>query len=152
MIMNKNYLTISVSVLLLIVAVTVGCGDPKVTGKVMFPDGTPLTTGVVMFQKENFIASGNIQKDGTYSAGKLKDGDGLPPGQYQVFINGASTYDTAELERLTNEAASSDKPVFQTPRPTDLVDTKYMSPQSSGLTVEVNGRTKFDITVEPPQP
>jgi len=147
--MNNNYLTLFS--LLLIVTLMAGCGDPKVTGKVTFPDGTPLTTGVVMFQKENFIASGNIQKDGTYSAGKLKDGDGLPPGQYQVFINGASTYEASELEPAQGPAIGS-RPIFHTPKPTDLVATKYMTPQSSGLTVEVNGRTKFDITVEPPQP
>ncbi|MCL2623243.1 MAG: carboxypeptidase-like regulatory domain-containing protein [Planctomycetaceae bacterium] len=147
--MNKNFLTIFA--LLFSVAFMAGCGDPKVTGKVTFPDGAPLTKGQVMFQKGGFVGSGDIQKDGTYSAGKLKDGDGLPPGQYQVFITGASTFDAAEMEKLSQEATIGRIPTFKTPRPIDLIATKYMSPRSSDLTVEVNGRTKYDITVEAPK-
>ena len=137
---------------LLVFAMMTGCGDPKVTGKVTFPDGTPLTKGQVMFQKEGFIASGDIQKDGTYSAGKLKDGDGLSPGTYQVFISGASTYDEEELEKakVQGEGLARSTAGFRTPIPTDLVASKYKSPNSSGLTVEVKGRTKYDIKVEPP--
>ena len=127
-----------------------GCGDPKVTGKVTFPDGSPLTKGQVMFQKPGFVGSGDIRQDGTYSAGKLKDGDGLPPGTYQVFITGASGYNEAEMAEIRAEAVGRD-PVFRTPRPVNLISTKFMSPNSSGLTVEVKGKTKFDIEVEPPQ-
>ena len=145
----KKYLTIFLP--LLVIIFIAGCGDPKVTGKVTFPDGTPLTKGQVMFQKEGFIASGDLQKDGTYSAGKNKDGDGLPPGTYKVFISGASTYDAAELAEIQEQIASSGgAPVFRTPRPVNLISTKYESPGSSDLTVEVKGRTKYDFTVEPP--
>ena len=137
-------------VLLLIFATLVGCGDPKVTGKVTFPDGSPLATGQVMFQSEGFIGSGNIQSNGTYSAGKFKDGDGLPPGKYQVFITGASSYDESELELKPAEVTIGQRPMFKTPTPTVLISVKYMSPKSSGLTVDVKGNTKFDITVEKP--
>ena len=145
----KKYLTLLLP--LLVIVFVAGCGDPKVTGKVTFPDGTPLVKGQVMFQKDGFVGSGDIQKDGTYSAGKLKDGDGLPPGQYQVFITGASIFDAAEMEHLSQEATIGRIPTFKTPRPIDLIAVKYMSPNSSGLTVEVKGKTKFDITVEPPK-
>ena len=100
-----------------------------------------------MFQKEGFVASGNIQADGTYSAGKNKDGDGLPPGQYQVFITGALVYNSGETVTDPSTGAS------YTPSlpPTELVAGKYTSPGSSGLTVEVKGNTVFDISVEPPK-
>jgi len=124
----------------LMIVFVAGCGDPTVTGKVTFPDGTPLTQGQVMFQKEGFVASGNIQPDGTYSAGKLKDGDGLPPGRYQVFITGTMTF-----------GGSGEASPTMTARPLNLIDLKYTAPNTSGLTVEVNGKTTFDIPVEPPK-
>ena len=125
----------------LMIIFVAGCGDPTVTGKVTFPDGTPLTQGQVMFQKDGFVASGNLQQDGTYSVGKLKDGDGLPPGRYQVFITGATTF---------NIPGGASSPSMTT-RPIILVDSKYLAPNTSDLTVEVSGKTTFDITVEPPK-
>lgn len=147
--MKKSYFTIVLP--LLAIVFTAGCGDPKVTGKITFPDGSPLTKGQVMFQKEGFIGSGDVLKDGTYSAGKLKDGDGLPPGTYQVFITGATTYDnTSDLEQTEQQANLGSAPVFRIPRPIDLIDPKYMSLGTSGLTVEVKGNTTYNITVESP--
>ena len=133
---------------LLVIVLAAGCGDPKVTGKVTFPDGTPLTTGQVMFQKEGFVASGAIQKDGTYSAGKQKDGDGLPLGTYQVFLAEVSIF--GELSGRQGVQTSTGSVVFEVAPTVDLVPTKYMSASTSGLTVEVKRPTKFDITVEPP--
>jgi hypothetical protein len=135
--------------LLLVIVFIAGCGDTTVTGKVTFPDGTPLTTGQVMFQKEGFVASGNLRPDGTYSAGKLKDGDGLPPGRYQVFITGATTFGGAAppppaVSQGGPPPANIAKPVF-------LIDPKYTVPHTSGLTVDVNGKTEFNIKVEPPK-
>jgi len=133
---------------LLVLVFVAGCGDPKVTGKVTFPDGTPLTKGQVMFQKEGFVGSANIQKDGTYSAGKLKDGDGLPPGQYEVFITGTAMYDDSEVE-TPQEFVAGGKPNFRTSTPVEVIDFKYMAPNTSGLKVDVKGATKYDIKVEP---
>ena len=124
----------------LMIVFVAGCGDPTVTGKVTFPDGTPLTKGQVMFQKEGFVASGNIQQDGTYSAGKLKDGDGLPPGKYQVYITGT----------MVSGGSDATSPSL-TSRPISLIAPKYTAPNTSNLTVEVKGNTTFDFTVEPPQ-
>ena len=135
---------------LFVIIIMAGCGDPKVTGKVTFPDGSPLTKGQVMFQAPNFVGSGDIRKDGTYSAGKLKDGDGLPLGHYQVFISGTLVYDQSQSEP-SQEAAIGRMPVSRTPKPINLIASKFTSPGSSGLTVEVKGNTKFDITVDPPQ-
>lgn len=134
---------------LLMIALMSGCGDPKVTGKVTFPDGTPLTKGQVMFQSDGFIGSGDIRENGTYSAGKLKDGDGLPLGTYQVFIGGATTL--GELKNAPQEANIGSIQKVEMAKSINLVDYKYMSPSTSGLTVKVEGKTKFDFTVEPPK-
>ncbi len=127
----------------------VGCGDPKVTGKVTYSDGTPITVGQVMFQRDNFVASGDIKPDGSYSAGKNKDGDGLPPGVYKVYISGATKF--GEIKKPAKEAAIGQIPVFQVAPTIQMVHTKYTMPESSGLSVDVKGNTKYDITVEPPQ-
>ena len=147
--MKKKYLTLFAS--FFVIALMSGCGDPKVTGKVTFPDGSPLTKGQVMFQKEGFIASGDLRQDGTYSAGKAKDGDGLPPGQYQVFISGAM--DTEETQPAQPQSTGLAKsPFFSTPRLIPLVASEFLSPKTSGLSVEVKGGSvKYDFTVEPPK-
>ena len=137
-------------ILLLVIVFIAGCGDPTVTGKVTFPDGTPLTKGQVMFQKEGFVASGNLRPDGTYSAGKLKDGDGLPPGRYQVFITGVSTFGDSPA-KPPSAVSQGGQPPMNTSKPIFLVDPKYTAPNTSGLTVEVNGKTEFNIKVEPPK-
>ena len=147
----RKYLTLFAS--LFVIALLSGCGDPKVKGKVTFSDGSPLTKGQVMFQKEGFIGSGDIKKDGSYSAGKQKDGDGLPPGTYQVFISGASTYDQAELkDAQKQDVVIGAGQLGKIPKPFDLIHSKFTSPKTSGLSVEVKGGSvKYDITVEPPQ-
>ena len=136
---------------LLAIVFTVGCGDPKVTGKVTFPDGTPLTVGQVMFQKEGFIGSGTILKDGTYSAGKQKDGDGLPPGKYQVFLSEVMTFGEMSGKKAAQTATGSVS--FEVAPTVNLIAQKFMSPSTSGLTIEVTskGPNKLDIVVDPPQ-
>jgi hypothetical protein len=141
---------LSIMMPLFVIVLTAGCGDPKVTGKVTFPDGSPLAQGQVMFEKEGFVASGTIQKDGTYSAGKEKDGDGLPPGVYQVYLSGTAMYDSSEFGAGENAVIGS-VPQFRTPTPIEVIAIKYMAPGTSGLTVEVKGKTVYDIKVEPPQ-
>jgi len=141
---------ITLIVPILVLIFLAGCGDPKVTGKVTFSDGTPLPKGVVMFQKDDFVGSGEIKKDGTYSAGKQKDGDGLPPGKYQVFLAEVTTF--GELRGGPGIESSTGTLNFEVAPTIDLVPSKYMSASTSGLTVEVKDKAvKFDITVEPPQ-
>ena len=143
---------LSIVLPLLAVVFAVGCGDPKVTGKVTFPDGTPLTRGQVMFQKDGFVASADIRSDGTYSAGKNKDGDGIPPGKYEVFIAGASLLGGPQNVEAQPPSGlgSADPRAHSMAQAISLVHSKYTSPNTSGLTVEVKGSTKFDIKVEPP--
>jgi hypothetical protein len=102
-----------------------------------------------MFQKEGFVGSGSIKKDGTYSAGKTKDGDGLPPGTYQVFLSEVTTF--GELSGTEGVQTATGSAIFEVAPSVNLVAQKYMSPSTSGWTVKVDGPTKFDIEVEPPQ-
>jgi hypothetical protein len=125
----KNTLFCLIFTSLLIFA---GCGNNHVglSGKVTFTDGTPLTVGEVCFVTDTFAAYGTLKNDGTYVVGSISENDGLPKGNYHVYIAGAIKVNAEETE--------------------SLIDEKYGNRETSGLTVEVptpNG--KFDITVEP---
>ena len=81
--------------LCLLVAITLisGCGRSNratVTGKVVFPDGSPLTSGHVVFSPadENLraAAQGTIDGEGKFRLGTQSGGDGVAPGKYLVAI------------------------------------------------------------------
>lgn len=78
---------------LAVIFFAVGCGKKlaTATGQVAFPDKTPLTSGVVIFDpvdiKENpYGAQGTLQADGTFRLGSAKPGEGAHPGKYRVHI------------------------------------------------------------------
>ena len=124
-----------------------GCsGKIDVRGKVTFPDGEPLTKGAVIFQNEQIMVQGNIQADGTYRLGVLKDGDGVPPGSYQVFISGA-------VDGVPAPAREKASDPMLDPQITYLIDKKLTQPDTSGLTcvVEKGMKLPYNITAEPPQ-
>jgi len=129
-----------------LIAMSIGCGSNcTVTGKVTFPDGTPLNVGEVVFENSVMQSRGKIQKNGSYklSTGELK---GVPKGSYQVCISGfAPKIEPAPL----NAAGRPSGPPKLTP-PNIPFDQKYLSTIKSGLSCEVKGRTKYNITVEPP--
>ena len=122
-----------------------GCGQPKVSGTVTFSDGTPLVRGTITFQTDKHAAMGSLDKNGRYTIGGAKTGDGVPPGTYQVFITGTEEIDV-----------SKDKPVQfgggpGSPLPIiPLIDKKYERPETSGLTCEVKKSTVFNIEVKRP--
>src|SRR5436190_24088854 len=79
--------------MLLTLAAISGCGGPNlypVEGKVVFADGTPLAAGTVVFKPKDPKAvmspRGIIRAAGKFRASTLKEGDGAPPGDYQVLI------------------------------------------------------------------
>ena len=139
--MNAKFSIITAVSFLL--AFTIGCGSSNqtVTGKVTFPDGTPLTEGEVLFETALLMSRGSIQKDGTYSvsSGELK---GMPKGTYQVSLGGFT------FERMVSPASEGKPPVFESIA--IPVDKKYLNSSTSNLTCEVKGRTVYNITVEPP--
>jgi hypothetical protein len=120
-------------VLLLCFAVS-GCsnGFVPVHGKVTFEDGSPLTQGGIAFSTATFMADGKIQPDGTFTLTSLKQGDGLPVGNYTVTIS-ASEVDAKE-------------------RTTYLVDPVFGDVTTTPLTAEVSANQKiFDFKVSKPK-
>ncbi|MDR0610121.1 MAG: hypothetical protein LBG58_08430 [Planctomycetaceae bacterium] len=134
--LNQN-ITIKILPLLFILFVT-GCGGIKVSGKVTFPDGSPLDTGKVTFESDQNSFFGTIQKDGTFQLGRLKDGDGIIAGKYRVAVN-ASTPEVAPNGFLIST--------------THFVAEKFRSPKTSGIEYDIQKKTtNISIVVEPPKP
>jgi hypothetical protein len=118
----------------------IGCGGRKlypVEGKIVFPDGRPVTGlagGTVEFDplegKEG--ARGEIQEDGTFRLGTVKPGDGAYPGRYQVCVVPAQVLDR--------------------PNPR-VLDRRFEDFKTSGLKVEVKREdNQITLPVEPPRP
>jgi hypothetical protein len=71
-----------------------GCGGTRTTypvqGKVAFPDGTPLTGGLVVFESLEtdppLSARGEIQSDGSFRLGTYKLGDGAVLGRHRALV------------------------------------------------------------------
>ncbi len=122
-----------------------GCGNNiKVGGKVTFPDGTPLHTGTVIFETASHQFVGYIQPDGTYTVSGMKIGDGLPAGIYQIAVTGTSVYEFIPSKNPNSDTAGQEIEKR-------IVDQKYESPSTSGLTFEVTPNDRvFNITVEKP--
>ena len=123
---------------LLVLASGCGGGGQSLKGKITFEDdGSPLTAGMVCFTTGTAESRGVIQPDGTYVIGTNTDRDGIPPGEYRVYIINAvevTGYDEANAMDIT--------------RP--LIHAKYGSPDTSGLTHKTGEKT-FDFKVERPQ-
>jgi hypothetical protein len=112
-------------------------GKVKLGGKVTFTDGTPLGVGEVYFQTPTYEARGILKPDGTYVVGSISDKDGLPKGKYNVYIFGAQKPSGKTEDGMNVKMVS-------------LIDEKYLSPETSGITVDIPvSGGKFDITVEP---
>jgi len=142
----KNY---SILILLLFVC---GCGSGGATvkGTVKFDDGTPLTTGYVKFIGNATEASGAIKTDGTYVLGELKAGDGVKPGHYKVVVVGAMIIPPAPASQTSPSKSPARGELPPAPPPTYLIDRKFETPATSGLTCEVKGAMTYDITVTKP--
>jgi len=117
-----------------------GCGNGgtcDVRGTVKFKDGTPLTRGSIHFEGTGRAAHGTIQPDGSFVMSSYKEGDGVMPGTYQVFI------DNTEDPMVWDEAKKAYR--YGQPR----IATKYSAAATSGLKFDVKGRENFAIEVEP---
>ena len=96
-----------------------------VTGKVLLPDGQPLTSGQVVFvaTKSTVTNTANIQSDGGFSF-KAGAGEGLPEGDYKVRIEAGSSGSAAKASRGRVQG----KLPF---------DASFLDEDSSGLTATV---------------
>ena len=144
----QKYIWMCVALLL---SVFVGCGGDgtKVTGKVTYEDGTPLTVGRVMFENETISASGPIDQDGKYQLMVEEGRTGLPAGSYRVCILGAMQADSSMSEKIKKDKSSAND---DEGAPMVLViDPKFTSGTKSGLTCDVQGSSvTYDIQVEKP--
>jgi len=122
--------------LFILLVFCVGCGDGYVvSGKVTFPDGTPLPRGQVTFFSSTFTGGGNVGSDGSY-----KVTVGVPAGTYKVTVIA-----------LGESSPDPNVPIHETKPVPSLVDTKFNSPDTSGLVCEVKGKTAYNIPVEAPK-
>jgi len=129
--MQKHFFLLAVVAVLI---VAVGCGkNPKLTGRVYYSDdNSPVTQGTVIFLSGNYTGRAQIEQDGSYSVHSEAEGYGLPPGTYKVYLDG------------TEKATVVGGGVSLEP----LVNAKYTSPDTSGLTLTHDKARKFDIPVE----
>lgn len=128
------------------IVLAAGCGENvRLYGRVTYPDGTPLRKGTVYFQDENIIGWGDIAPDGTYRIGMNNVGDGILPGSYNVYVSGA-----VDIEKPPEPLKEGD-PVGDSKK-TDLIDTRFSAPETSGITCKVEKGMKppFDIVVDYP--
>jgi len=139
--MNKRLLVCAC----LLVVFVVGCGKGFVglSGRITYSDtGEPLEKGTVALTNDLIMARGVIGADGKYVIGSFTAGDGLPPGTYKVYITDAV--------QLVGEPPKPGTPgPSKMPEIIPLIDRKYASPDTSGMTLEVTAKTKtFDFQVD----
>lgn len=142
-------------VLLILLSVILGCGsNVKFGGRVTFSDdGSPLTTGMVCFESDSFLARGPLNQDGYYDLGSLVLNDGIPKGEYRVYVSGAEAVEDVEIKQVPGQAGHVTRPSMSGTMAgqtfTPLIDVKYSSGKTSGLTVNIDGTSKkFDFQVD----
>jgi len=125
---------------ILVVMVLSGCGGGlyPVQGTVSYENGAPVEEGTIVgeavIESKTVMAQSNISKDGKFSWGMNKPGDGALPGTYKVIV----------LPRTLSEAEQSRGSM-------PAVDRKYSNYESSGITFEVKGQQNvFDVKVQKP--
>jgi len=133
--MYKQILLLGLTVIVL----TAGCSKKiHLGGSVTYDDGTPVTEGGVIFVTSTFQSRGMITSDGTYTLSSTGNDDGIPPGEYKVFLTGVER--TIKIDRPDGSYETRSEP---------LILEKYTSPETSELTFTVDGKKKrFDIQVE----
>ena len=122
-------------------------------------DGSPVTQGVVCFETPTFLARGPIDKNGNYNLGSLTANDGIPKGEYTVYITGTEKIESIADSQIytetggviqTSKIDTGDGSVIMGDRKiTPTIDPKYSSVKTSGMKVTIDGTNKrFDFEVE----
>lgn len=126
----------------------VGCGSGgttyPVTGKVTYPDGTPLVNAQVSFEAvdEPIGAIGSTDANGVYKLTTYSFEDGAIRGKHRVLV-------LPPPPPTPEHDESSGKPLVY-PKTAPVLDPKFSSFETSGLTCTVEGKTTFDISVTKP--
>lgn len=129
------------SFLFVLLLSTVGCssGYYPVTGKVTYPDGSPVVEGTVIAETKTadgklVSVQGIIEKDGSFMMGTKSAGDGVLPGKYRAMVMPPGLGDA--------ELAEGKLPA---------VDSKFGSFDTSGLSFEATqGPTNVEFKVTRP--
>jgi hypothetical protein len=120
--------------LLFVVLLLSGCDSKqRLTGKVTFSDGEPLTVGTVVFSTPTFMSRASLGQDGTFKVGTTKEGDGIPPGTYKVSIVDAMVPDPEDPTGMSRMP---------------IVAKEFTSEAATPLSVTIPGTKTFDIVVE----
>jgi hypothetical protein len=124
----------------------IGCSsNVPLGGRITFTDnGEPLPEGTIGFVSGTNQARGDIDKYGKYTLGFQSAGNGLPKGEYKVYIQSVKI----ELQTGTDENGDGEPDIIGR-KETPLIAKKYANPDTSGLTFIVDGKKNvFDIKVE----
>lgn len=140
-------------VVVAVIICAAGCSNKvKVSGKVTFPDGSPLTVGKVAFETETFVATGALNEDGTYILGSESERDGIPPGLYKVYVAGAmKQIGTQDMNVPTASAGGGQVgTTMAMPVVVPAIAAKYSKADTSEITCEVKKSMTFNFEVTPP--
>lgn len=127
----------------------VGCnGNVHISGKVTYPDGTPLSIGQIIFTDDFYMGRSDINKDGEYSLHTFRRNDGVKPGIYKVYITGAMRFerDDAWVSKSDEHGLGN----ARLDRSINLIDMQYMNPDTSGWLFDLRKSQKINFIVYPP--
>ena len=119
-----------------IVAVGCGGGSVVIKGTAKMADGATVDRGMVIFVGEKEQFSADIQSNGTFSPGRLRDGDGIPPGVYQISLSG--------IVREEPNPADPERPLG-----IPLIASKYGDHRTSGLSIDTSQTKTLDLVLDP---
>ena len=135
---------------LLLFLLLAGCSrNIKVTGHVVFDDGEPVSFGSVVFETPKDSFTGKLDQQGRYAIGDTKDGTGIPPGDYTVWLSGTALQRVSAAKGNSEDGGSEGFESEETPR----VHSKHTSPHSPDalkFSATPGGSKTFDFTVERP--
>ena len=142
--------TVSLSLVVLTLAIAVGCGDGRfptapVSGVVTL-DGKPVSSGTVIFTpKQGWPAKGTLDSEGRFTLTTYREGDGAILGLNQIIVFAVTEDDPNEhFERPPSKPARS------------LIPERYGSQATSGLSHDVKaGETnivQLDLVSKGPRP
>lgn len=135
-----------ITLIILTIVCFSGCSrNVPLSGKITFEDnGEPLKTGTIGFVSGNSQARADIDAEGNYTLGFQQVGDGMPKGEYKIYIH------AVQLEMITGPDRDNDGLEDVVSRiETPLIAEKYKSPETSGLVFNADGKTQtFNIKIE----
>lgn len=131
-----------------VVAVACGVGCSKnvdLGGTVTFSDdGSPVPVGTVCFENKGGYARGQLDQNGRYTLGFEKEGNGLPPGVYGVYVTGARQPVGMKEEPSSVPGSKGGAMMYE-----ELVAPKFQARSTSGITCTVDAATRtFDFKVD----